>query len=73
MAAGTIGVHDRRVARRATPRRRPAKADRLGLDAARVVVIGVLVTLGLIGLSGVGAMFAAAAPPVGGPVPGYGL
>lgn len=73
MATGTISVGDRRVDRRATTRRRRATTDRLGLDAMRLVLIGVVVALGLIGLMDIGATFAAAAPPVGGPVPGFGL
>jgi hypothetical protein len=70
MAAATIET--RGVAHRAAPRLRPAKANRITGDAARLIRIGVLPTLGFLGLTGIAAELAAAAPPpVSGPVPGF--
>ena len=72
MAAATIEIETRVVARRATPPRRPEKANRFALDAVRLMLIGVLVTLGFIGLTGIAAELAAIGPPpVGGPAPGF--
>lgn len=71
MAAGTMRIPARGMARRAKRRRQPVHGGRSALEAARLVVISALATLGLIGLTGIAAALAAAAPvPVGGPVPG---
>lgn len=72
MEATKIGPRVPQVARLPVPRRRPARGDRHALDAVRLVLIGTLATLGLIGLGGVLAELAALGPlPVGGPVPGF--
>jgi hypothetical protein len=72
MAAATIEIETVGVARRPTPPRRPAKTSRFALDAVRLMLIGVFVTLGFIGLTGIAAELAAIGPPpVGGPTPGF--
>jgi hypothetical protein len=70
MAAATIET--RGVAHRATPWLPPADTNRIACDATRLIRFGVLAALGLIGLAGIAAEFAAAAPPsAGGPIPGF--
>lgn len=72
MAGATIEIETRGVARRATPPRPPVQVNRFALDAVRLVLIGVLVTVGFVGLTGIAAELGAIGPPpVGGPGPGF--
>ena len=71
MEATKIGARDPRVKRRAAPRRHPARADRVAFDVVGMLLLGILVTIALLAVVGMGAELSAQSLPVGGPVPGF--
>jgi hypothetical protein len=73
MTAATVDLRQGRIDRGAIRQQRPARADRLLFELVRVLFVVAIVALALIGIAEVATLFAAGAPPVGTPTPGFGL
>lgn len=71
MASGMMKASGRPAVRGGPPRRGPASADRLLLDAIRGLLAIILMALALAGLGGLGALVGATGMPVDGPVSGF--
>lgn len=71
MTARTVQIQPRGTDRRTTPRRRAVEPNPHVLDAARLMLTGVLAMLGFVGITGLATGLAAMAPPpCAGPAPG---
>ncbi|HEX7949622.1 MAG TPA: hypothetical protein VF494_04665 [Candidatus Limnocylindrales bacterium] len=73
MTAAAVNVRRARTGVVALHERHRARADRLAFAVLRILIVGAVVVLAVVGIADITAAFAAAAQPTGIPTPGFGL